>query len=227
MFRERLAGFIVVAGAVLSSAGCQSASADQTNPGIVGTWFCQAVRPQNLSQRPITFQFHADGTAAYSSGTNISNSGFNGRGGGLGDWTKVGPQDYNLRAQEIIRLNGNAAGRFLVDATYHLRTAAEITAKQPDQLCGGTTGDDTCPVTSHVRLTKFTGINQAVNMVAIPDPATNQVNYNDSITGESDLLNTGAGGNGVIATITRCNRPDALTTYGSTTPVFPIPAPTP
>jgi hypothetical protein len=193
----------------------------------VGTWACQAVRAQNLSQRPITFQFHSDGTGGYSSGTNISNSGFNGRGNGYGNWKKVGPQDFNIKAQEILRLNGNAAGRFLVDATYHLRAPSEITSKTPDQMCAGTTGDDTCPTSSNVRLTKFMGINQPVNQVAIQDPATNQVNYNDPITGEVDLLNTGAGGNGVIQTIIRCNRIEAVTTYGSSTPVFPIPSPTP
>jgi hypothetical protein len=229
MFREGFAGLIVVAGAMLSGAGCQgNASGDSmSNQDIVGTWACQAVRAQNLSQRPITFQFHADGTATYSSGTNVSNSGFNSRGNGYGDWKKVGPQNYNLHAQEIVRLNGNAAGRFLVDGTYHLRTASEMTSKTPDQLCAGTTGEDTCPTANYARLTRFSGINQPVSQVAIQDPATNQVNYNDPITGEVDVLNTGAGGNGVVQTIIRCNRIDAVTEYGSSTPVFPLPSPTP
>jgi len=179
------------------------------NQEILGTWACQVVRAQNLSARPLTLTMHADGTTTYSSATNISNLGFDSRGNGYGDWEKVGAHDYRFQAQEMLRINGDAGGRFLVDATLHVRSAAEITPSSPDKICTVSLPNDPCPTNNNVRATQFVFSG----------------GLNDPISGEVDLLNTG--GNGVILSALRCNPLNTVTTFGSSDPVFPIPAPVP
>jgi hypothetical protein len=190
---------------------------------IIGTWACNAVRSANPVPRPLLLVFHSDGTISYSSGTNMTNIGHNGRGTGMGDWKQVGPHDYNFHALEILRLNGNAAGRFLVDATMHVRQAGEITANTPDQLCTTTIlPSDGCPTANWVRATKFVGINVPQGAVAIADPQTQTVNYGALIADEVDLL-SGPKGNGIIISALRCNRIDAAKMFGpSGAAVFPI-----
>lgn len=207
MLSKKSSWALVLAG-VLALISVGTANADSQ---IEGVWACGVVRPANLSERPLTFTFHADGTATYSSATNISNLGFTGRAGGNGEWKKVAPSDYNFKGQEMLYLNGNAGGRFLVDATLHYD-------KGTDELCTvslpgnpPTVPPDPCPTDNFVRATAFVFSG----------------GLNDPISGEVDLLNPPPGGNGVIRSALRCSRLNTLTTYGSTTPVFPIPAPTP
>jgi hypothetical protein len=180
----------------------------QAIPQIQGVWDCQIVRAGNLSERPLLYTFHMDGTATYSSQTNISNLGFTSRGGGYGEVQKAGPADYHVRAVENLYKNGNAGGRFLVDAYYHL-------SSKGDKLCSGSLSGDPCPTNGNVRVTQF----------LFPDTSNtcNQyspVTINDPICGEVDVLNPP-----VINVVTRCDRLDTLTTYGSSVPVFPIPNP--
>lgn len=187
----------------------------QAIPQIQGVWDCQIVRAGNLSERPLLYTFHMDGTATYSSQTNISNLGFTSRGGGYGEVQKAGPTDYHVTSVENLYKNGNAGGRFLVDTYYHL-------SSQGDKLCSGSLSGDPCPANGNVRVTKFL-FPDANNACNLDSP----LNINDPICGEVDLLNPPPVGNGVINVVTRCDRLDTITTYGSSAPVFPIPNPTP
>ena len=187
----------------------------QAIPQIQGVWDCQIVRAGNLSERPLLYTFHMDGTATYSSQTNISNLGFTSRGGGYGEVQKAGPTDYHVRAVENLYKDGNAGGRFLVDAYYHLNSKG-------DKLCSGSLTGDPCPTNGNVRVTQFL-FPDAHNSCNLDSP----LNINDPICGEVDLLNPSPVGNGVINVVTRCDRLDTFTTYGSSVPVFPIPNPTP
>jgi hypothetical protein len=182
----------------------------QAIPQLQGVWDCQIIRAGNLSKRPLLYTFHSDGTATYSSQTNISNLGFTSRGGGYGEVQKAGPADYHVMAVENLYKDGNAGGRFLVDTYYHLNSKG-------NNLCSGSLPGDPCPTNGNVRVTQF----------QFPDAsnACNQdspLNIDDPICGEVDLFNPP-----VINVVARCDRLDTLTTYGSSVPVFPIPNPTP
>lgn len=213
MFRK--SGLVVLFPAVaLMATPTGSATADAI-PQIQGVWDCQIVRAGNLSERPLLYTFHADGTATYSSQTNISNLGFTSRGGGYGEVQKAGPTDYHVMAVENLYKDGNAGGRFLVDAYYHL-------SSKGDKLCSGSLPGDPCPTNGNAKVTKFQfpDANNA-NACNLDSP----LNINDQICGEVDLLNPPPDGNGVINVVTRCDRLDTFTTYGSPVPVFPIPTP--
>ncbi len=202
---------VFAAGALMAIPGGSAKAA--STPQIEGVWDCQVVRPGNLSERPLLYTFQADGIATYSSQTNISNLGFTSRGGGFGQFQKVGSSDFRTTVVENLYRNGNAGGRFLVDNVLHL-------SKGGDQLCSGSLPGDSCPTSGNVRATKF----------QFPDASSvcNQdapVNINDPICGEVDLLNPPPTGNGVINVILRCDRLNTISTYGSSTSVFPIPNP--
>jgi hypothetical protein len=235
MSTRRVVEIFFVAGMLAYGAAARAQGASPLAPGeqmqsqeILGTWACNAIRAQNVGPRPLMLVFHPDGTVTYSSGTNLTNIGQNGRGNGYGDWKQVGAHDYNFHAIEILRLNGNAGGRFLVDATLHVRQAGEITDSTQDQLCtttipaSGLKAADPCPTANWVRATKFVGINALQGGVAIADPATQNINFLDKITDEVDLLH-GPMGNGIILSALRCNRIDAAKMYSpSGSAVFPI-----
>jgi len=182
-------------------------------PQIQGVWDCQVVRPGNVSERPLLYTFHADGTTTYSSQTNVSNLGFTSRGGGYGQFRSVSPTDYRTTVVENLYRNGNAGGRFLVDNVLHMNHTG-------DRLCSGSLPGDPCPVSGNARATKFQ-FPDSTSACVLDAP----LNLADPICGEVDLLNPG--GNGVINVVLRCDRLDTLTTYGSATPVFPIPDPAP
>ena len=207
---------------------------------IEGQWICNAIRTQNNSARPVAIAFHGDGTATFSSATNISNypgnAGITGRSGNSdGEWEMVGPDTVNFRYTEHLYKGGNAGGRFLVEAGFMLRP--DPANPNLDQLCSGNTSTDTCPTVSLVRGTKYV-FDQALrdangNVVdaagcacmntAAGCDAAHAACLNNSITGEVDVFNTT--GNGVITASVRCHRLNDMTTYGSTTPVFPLSEP--
>jgi len=140
-------------------------SEDAAAPQITGVWSCMVARPGSPASRPIVFVFHSDGIFTYSSQTTINGGPlflpFTSRGGGDGQWQKVGPSDYAYQARENVYINGNAGGFFYVDATARLDTKLQ-------QLCSGSPA---CPSTqSKIRLTQFTFA------------------ADGSITGEVDLL---------------------------------------
>jgi hypothetical protein len=76
---------------------------------------------------------------AYSSQTTVNGGPFSlpftSRGGGNGEWQKVGPNDFAFQTRENIYINGNAGGFFYVET-------AERLDKQTGRLCSGTTD---CP----------------------------------------------------------------------------------
>jgi len=138
-------------------------------PQITGVWACEVTRPGSTVDRPLVFVFHSDGTMAYSSQTTVNGGPlglpFTSRGGGNGEWQKVGPNDFAFQARENMYINGNAGGFFYVEA-------AERLDKQTGRLCSGTTD---CPGTeTKLRLTQFTFA------------------ADGSITGEVDLLPAGS-----------------------------------
>jgi hypothetical protein len=184
-------------------------------PQIIGVWDCQVIRPGSLSERPLLYTFHADGTTTFSSQSNISNLGFTSRGGAFGQYERSGPSDYHSTAVENLYKNGNAGGRFLIDNFLHLD-------KGGNRLCSGSVPGDSCPVDGNVRATKFQ-FPDASSACVLDAP----LNLADPICGEVDLLNPPPGGNGVVNAVLRCDRINTLTTYGSSTPVFPIPDPVP
>jgi hypothetical protein len=199
---------------------------------IVGMWTCDVIRAANQSSRPWYVVFRDDGTAVYSSATNTTNlpgSGFNARtGNGDGEWSLVGEQAYNFRSVEYLYRAGNAGGRWLVDFTFHLRTDQErAAAAGKHRLCTGSIPGDTCPRDTHVRATIFefdeAGGCECLNAEAGCEPTS--ACLNNPIVGERDIFNNAPGGNGVITAVIRCNPLEEVTTYGSTEPVFPIPAP--
>jgi hypothetical protein len=192
----------------------RSANADAI-PQIEGVWDCQVVRPGSLSERPLLYTFHADGTTTYSSQTNISNLGFTSRGNGFGQFQKTSPNTYRTILVENLYKNGNAGGRFLVQNNLYL-------TKGGNQLCTGSLPGDSCPTSGNVRATKFLFPN-AASACILDAP----INLDDPICGEADLLNPPPTGNGVINVVLRCNRINTLTTYGPPLPVFPIPNPAP
>ena len=213
MFRKVSLVALSVAGALMAiPTGSANAAAI---PQIEGVWDCQVIRPGNLSERPLLYTFHADGITTYSSQTNISNLGFTSRGGGFGQYKKVGPADYHTTVVENLYRNGNAGGRFLVDNFFHLN-------KGGDQLCSGSLPSDPCPTNGNVRATKFQ-FPDATSACTLDTP----LNLGDPICGEVDLLNPPPTGNGVINVALRCDRINTLSTYGSSVPVFPIPNPMP
>lgn len=147
--------------ALLISGDAGAAAAPQIN----GVWSCDVTRTGNPVTRPLLFVFHSDGTMLYSSQTTVNGGAFSlpfdGRGGGYGEWTKIGPNDYAYRSRENMYINGNAGGFFYVDS--HLRLDPKA-----GELCSGT---DDCPGTeTKLRLTQFT------------------FGVDGSITGEVDLL---------------------------------------
>jgi hypothetical protein len=120
-------------------------------PQITGVWACDVVRPGSIATRPLVYVFHSDGTIAYSSQTTVNGGPlslpFNGRGGGTGQWQKVGSSDYAYQLRENMYIDGNAGGFFYVDATAHLDT-------KTGQLCSGR---PECPgAMTKIRLTQFT-----------------------------------------------------------------------
>jgi hypothetical protein len=138
-------------------------------PQITGVWSCDVTRPGSTVDRPLTYVFHSDGTVAYSSQTTVNGGPlalpFTSRGGGNGEWKKIGPDDYAYRAKENLYINGNAGGFFYVDSTQRLDP-------KTGQLCSGTPA---CPTAeTRIRLTQF---------VFAP---------NGSITDEIDLLPAGS-----------------------------------
>jgi hypothetical protein len=134
-------------------------------PQITGLWSCMVTRPGSAAARPLDYVFHSDGIVAYSSQTTINGGPaslpFTSRGGGNGQWQKIGPSDFAFQVRENMYINGNAGGFFYADATLHLDTRLQ-------QLCSGR---PECPTTQiKVRLTQFT------------------FGVDGSITGEVDLL---------------------------------------
>lgn len=134
-------------------------------PQITGVWACEVSRPGSVASRPLVYVIHADGTAAYSSQTTVNGGPiflpFTSRGGGNGQWQKLGSTAYRFLLRENMYVDGNAGGFFYVDATQHLDTLT-------GQLCSGR---PECPAAeTKIRLTQFTF-----------DPA-------GTITGEVDLL---------------------------------------
>ena len=93
-------------------------------PQITGVWACEVTRPGSTVDRPLVFVFHSDGTMAYSSQTTVFGGPlalpFTSRGGGNGEWQKVGPNDFAFQARENMYINGNAGGFFYVEATERL-----------------------------------------------------------------------------------------------------------
>lgn len=140
-------------------------------PQITGVWFCDATRTGNTVVRPLLLVFHSDGTMSYSSQTTVNGGAFSlpfdGRGGGYGEWTKIGPNDFAYRARENMYINGNAGGFFYVDS--HLRLDPKA-----GELCSGT-GTDACLGTeTKLRLTQFTfGVDGSIvgEVDLLPPPA--------------------------------------------------------
>lgn len=142
-----------------------SATAD---PAITGMWACQHARPGTVT-RPLTFVFRPDGTVVYSSQSTVNGGPlalpFNGRGGGLGVWKKIGKDTFSCLVREDLNIDGNAGGFFYADGTLQLD-------RKLGQLCSGAAQ---CPGTAtDVRITQF---------VFASDGA---------ITGETDLLPAGS-----------------------------------
>ena len=81
-------------------------------PQITGVWSCEVTRPGSIVDRPLTYVFHSGGTFAYSSQTTVNGGPlglpFTSRGGGNGEWQKIGPNDYAYRARENLYINGIA-----------------------------------------------------------------------------------------------------------------------
>jgi hypothetical protein len=218
----------------LSSSGCSS-SASGREPSLIdsiqGMWVCDVVRTQNGSKRPWYVVFHGDGTGTYSSATNTTNApgaGFTTRSGNAeGDWSVVGAADANFRAVELVYRNGNAAGRWNVDLTFHLRTQAERDAA-PDHaaLCTGSATGDACPTGNNARLTKLV-FDEANGCECMNKPEgcdSSSTCLNNAIVSEVPVFNTT--GNGSITAVIRCNALNDATLYGSSTKLFPVPAPT-
>ena len=118
---------------------------------ITGVWSCMTTRPGSAAALPLVYVFSSDGIFAYSSQSTINGGPlffpFTSRGGGNGQWQKVGPSDYAFQSRENMYINGNAGGFFYSDATLHLDTKLQ-------QLCGGR---PECPTTQiKIRLTQFT-----------------------------------------------------------------------
>ena len=153
--RQRLIfgiGTAVVALLTVGLASRQQARAGM-GMGIVGTWHCQVIRTDNLQKRPWTAIFHADGTAEYSSATNVG-APFIGRAGGFGQWAKVGSSAYSLKFREHMYVADPAAGLALkaggawyVDAVFHHDDAT-------DSLCSGPASTG-CPETNKIKLVKY------------------------------------------------------------------------
>lgn len=213
MFSKLSLVTLFVAGALMAiPTGSANAGAI---PQVEGVWDCEVIRPGNLSQRPLLYTFHGDGTTTYSSQTNISNLGFTSRGGGFGQFQKTSPTDYRTTLVENLYKNGNAGGRFLVENVLHLNKAG-------DELCTGNLPGDPCPTSGNIRATKFL-FPDATSACTLDSPLA----LGDPICGEVDLLNPPPSGNGVVNVVLRCGRINTLTTYGSSAPVFPIPNPMP
>jgi hypothetical protein len=151
MFGKTSLGVFILAGVLVATpAGPVMAGGTAT---VQGVWTCTVVRAGTI-QRPIIYTFNSDGTFNYSSATTINsaaagpvqNSGFHSRGGGRGQWIKIGTNIFNYTAVELLYdANGNAAGSFSVDANLLLTSAG--------QLCSGRTE---CPnQTTDVSLVKY------------------------------------------------------------------------
>jgi hypothetical protein len=164
----RLTLFALMLAAILSAAPARQIEA-AAGPQVTGVWACDATRPGSLVARPLVFVFHADGNFSYTSQTTVQGGPlslpFTSRGGGYGQWQKIGSKDYAYRARENMYIDGNAGGFFYVDSTLRLDPKAGT-------LCSGR---PECPsAETKIRLTQFTFA------------------ADGSITGEIDLLPAGS-----------------------------------
>jgi hypothetical protein len=153
--RQRLILGIATAAIALIVVGVASRQDARAGRGkdVVGTWHCQVIRTDNLQERPWTLIFHADGTAEYSSATNVG-APFIGRAGGFGQWEKVGRKAYSLQVREHMYVADPAAGLALkaggawyVDAIFHHDAAS-------DSLCSGPASTG-CPESNKILLVKY------------------------------------------------------------------------
>ncbi len=130
---------------------------------VVGVWVCTAIRPTSGVFRLI-HNFHDDGTMNYSSGSDLFDvdgtatldPGYSSRGGGHGEWAKVGPNLYRYKAIENLwenldedDPNGNRdklAGAFYVDSTFYHDPGSDThcsgtSTSEPDASCDGIVPD--------------------------------------------------------------------------------------
>jgi hypothetical protein len=135
MLSKTTLGLFVLAGVllVIPMENVMAAPAEK----VEGVWACTAIRAGTI-ERPLLLTFNTDGTFSYSSGTTINsiipgpvnNSGFHSRGGGVGQWTKIGKNVFNYKSVELTYdALGNLSGSFAVDSTQLLTSAG--------QLCSG------------------------------------------------------------------------------------------
>ena len=162
---SRIFRFVVRMLPAVFAAGVPMSVEAKGGPHITGVWSCEVTRPGSTASRPLTYVFHADGIFGYSSQTTVNGGAlalpFTSRGGGLGEWRRIGHDEFAYRAKENLLIDGNAGGFFHVDSTQHLD-------RRTGRLCSGR---PECPGTeTKIRLTRFT---------FAPD---------GSITGEIDLL---------------------------------------
>src|SRR5262245_44002379 len=134
MFKKTLGAVILALTLIATPMGSVLAA---SLPPILGVWTCTVVRAGTV-QRPLMYTFNSDGTFNYSSATTINstvagpvqNSGFHGRGGARGQWTRTSGNVVNYQSIEFLYdANGNLAGSFAVDADLLITAAG--------QLCSG------------------------------------------------------------------------------------------
>lgn len=123
---------LVIMASVLVS-GC-AGSVDGWSCGpLVGTWLMDTTRSSSDVARPVTFTVHAGGTVSDVSGSNIAAMGFNGRGGFLGDCTRIGPNLYRIMLEELLYRDGLFAGRFLIELTLQHDPSADTITGVPGE----------------------------------------------------------------------------------------------
>src|SRR5262245_20594172 len=150
MLRKACLGVLVLAGALTAIPMEEAMGGPNTNLPLQTVYTCTIIRAGTV-QRPIIYTFNTDGTFNYSSATTINSlvagpvhdSGFHGRGGGRGQWTRTSINTINYKSVEFL-YDGNSslAGSFAVDANLLITPTG--------QLCGGRAAGDslgtaTCP----------------------------------------------------------------------------------
>ena len=137
MFNKTIVPTVILALAFLATP--MGSALGASLPPIQGVWTCTVVRAGTV-QRPLMYTFNSDGTFNYSSATTINstvagpvqNSGFHGRGGARGQWTRTSGNVVNYQSIEFLYdANGNLAGSFAVNANLLLTASG--------QLCSGRT----------------------------------------------------------------------------------------